>query len=275
MSFKVQAGRLPRLKIVICQSADHGRVIHAEGHCRHAKRAVEFVGQFRGGGAEGGIGGHPSAENERLRPGDRGGAAQLDSQDVHDGCLKARGHVSDLLLGEVLDAVRTAGVWLPGPRHAVDVIQHRRLDAAEGEVQRLALQQRAGKVDGGWVPLLRGAVNHRPARVPQIQDAGHLVVGLTGSVVNRAAQQFQIHRRLAAIQGRVPAGADQRDGGVVDRRTVQGWSVRVRIDMVHANQRDPVHPGQRLGRHQPHQQRADQTRLVRHRDGGQVFGPQV
>src|SRR5205823_3041605 len=77
-------------------------------------------------------------------------------------------------------------------------------------------------------------------------------------------------RRCRVVERRVAAGDDQRQEGMLGRIVGEERGVDVPLEMIHADQRQIVHPGQRLGHRAADQQRADQPRALRHRDAVEI-----
>ena len=70
----------------------------------------------------------------------------------------------------------------------MDGVEHGGLHAAEAEIQPVIVQQRSGKLEGGRVAARRFALDRRPAREAESEDARHFVERLTSGVVQRGAE---------------------------------------------------------------------------------------
>ena len=150
--------------------------------------------------------------------------------------------------------------------------QDGRFQAAEGEVQRLRAELRAGQGDGFWVAVLRARqpVNGDAAGVGHPQQPGGLVERFPRRVVPRPPQDLIVavpaHQEYLAV----PARGDEADDGKGDIRLDQPVGVDVRLDVVDAEQGDAQGIGQRLRRRDADQQRPEQAGPVRDGHAAQV-----
>ena len=142
-----------------------------------------------------------------------------------------------------------------------DVVDHRRLEPGEREVEAL-VDQRPREGDGRRVALAREPVDGRAARVAEPEVAGDLVEGLAGGVVERRAEQPVAAPALHGHEHRVPARHEQHDHRQVDVGVLEEAGVQVGLEVVHRHERHVPHQGQRLGGADADEQRADQTRAV-------------
>ena len=191
----------------------------------------------------------------------RGPAAELLDQHGHACGLERRRHVGRALPGQ-------------GPGPAVgrgQVVADGGLEAAEAEVERVLAEQRAREPHGRRVAPRRELVERRPARVspgpagwrpyrrprrPRRRGCGRC---------GRCRSRTRPGRAPCARRwrpGRRPAGGRGRRGGV-SRVTLWRWG----RDVVDADQRLARGPGQGLGGRDADEQRPDQPRPVRDRDG--------
>ena len=102
------------------------------------------------------------------------------------------------------------------------------------------------------------------AGVGQAQRAGHLVKGLAGGVVHRAAQHLVPAPVLHHHDMAVPAAGHQAEERRFQFRVGQIIGGNVPPQMVHRHQRLAAGVGQPLGKVDPHQHRADQPRRKGH-----------
>ncbi len=103
-----------------------------------------------------------------------------------------------------------------------------------------------------------------PARIAQPQVPRHLVEGLAGGVVDGRAEQAVPAVALHQDEQRVAARHQQHHDGQLQVGFLEQGGVEVGLEVVHGHEGHVPHQGQRLGRAQPHQQRAHQARA----DGG-------
>ena len=183
-------------------------------------------------------------------------------------------HVADRLLEgrrDVVDVDRGAGALL-GLHPAGDG----GLEAAEGEVEPVPLHvasggQPAGEVDGDAVAARGGAVDVRTAREGQPEQAGDLVEGLTGRVVDGGAQRLDAGGHvLDPEQAGVATRDEHRQAGLGQRSVLELVDRDVGGEVVDAVQRLAEAQGQRLGAGDPDQQRAGQAGPAGDRDGVDV-----
>ena len=153
--------------------------------------------------------------------------------------------------------------------------EHRRLQAAEAEVQRVALHFGEGEPHSRLIPVGRQPVDHRAARISKAQKLGDLVEGLAGRIVTRLAEQTILESFPDLEQVRVAARHYQGRGWELHRRSspfgFQNDRMDMPLDVVHRDQRQATREAQGLGISESHQERAHQSRPHRGRDGAQVF----
>ena len=146
------------------------------------------------------------------------------------------------------------------------MVHHRCLQPAEADVVAL-VQHRPREGDGLRVALAGLAVDGRPARVTEAEEAGHLVERLAGCIVDGAADEPVLAVVAHLDDHRVPARHQQHHQRELQRRVFEERRVEVRLVMVHADERHVPRQRQRLGRRHTHQQRPDQPRAHGARHG--------
>ena len=148
--------------------------------------------------------------------------------------------------------------------------QHRGLQAAEAEVERVALHARRRERYRSGIALGRQLVDHRPARIAEAQEFSDLVERLAGGVVASFAEQ-PVHKTFPHFKKMGVAAAHyQRQRGKLDL-VLAGHRMNVPFDVIHRDERKFPRKGERLGVSDAHQQRANQSRTLRHRDRRQVL----
>ena len=177
-----------------------------------------------------------------------GGVDGFGRQYVGDGFLEAGAHVGD---GDL--TAFDASLFYPSSDGG--------LEAGEGEVEAVLLEvvsgcEAAGETNSRRVPLLREFVDHRPARVGEPQQAGDLVVGLAGGVVDGGPEFGDVRRDVTHVeQRRVAARDEQRQRRRRQRPMVEQVDGDVADEVVHAVERFAEIGGEGLGRREPHHER--------------------
>ena len=148
--------------------------------------------------------------------------------------------------------------------------QERRLQAREREIVAVLPAQHRREREARGIAVARDELERGASGVAQPEQARALVERLARRVVARAAEP---HRRRVVghvEHERVPArGQQARERRLQrERREPQRRDVAEQVVDRHERQAAPV--GQRLGRREPDEQRADQARALRHRDGVDV-----
>ena len=144
-----------------------------------------------------------------------------------------------------------------------DIADDGGLEPAEREVVA-RLQHRSRERDRLGVAVDGHTVDGRAARVAQAEEASHLVERLAGGVVDRRAEHAVAPVVLHGDEHRVPAGHEEHDQRRDQRRLVEERGVEVGLEVVDAHERHVPDERERLGRADPHQERAHQARA----DGG-------
>ena len=137
-------------------------------------------------------------------------------------------------------------------------VEQRRLEPGEREVEPGHARDRERERLG--VALAREPVDLGAAGVAEPEQPRALVERLAGGVVERRAEPLERAALAHGEQQRVPAAREQarerrleRVGAEVERRDVA-------LQVVDRDERQPARPGDRLGRREPDEQRADQPR---------------
>ena len=202
-------------------------------------------------------------------------------QRVDDRALERRAEVGDLRLGERPTLARAARSRSTAVFRPLKLKSARcsnafskpggRTPAGPGlGLRSLWVILHARQIVGAIVAALRHAVDHRPAGIAEAEQLGHLVVGLARRVVAGAADQVVLAVGRHQVEAGVPAGDDEHDRRQRQRPVVQDQRLDVAGEMVHGDERHVERHRHRLGRLQPDQQRADQARPLRHRDGTEI-----
>lgn len=108
-----------------------------------------------------------------------GGAQRLFDQDIDHRLLKGGADLTD-------------GHLRPRLTLLAAVVEHRRLEAAETEVEGLLIEPGPGEPDEIAIPPGGPAGNLRPSRVRQVEEFGDLVEGLSGRVVPGPAERGNV-----------------------------------------------------------------------------------
>ena len=187
------------------------------------------------------------------------GLNRLGGQGVVDGLGEGRAHIGGRdPLALVLEGLHVAG--------------HRRLQTGEGEVVAvpppvLGSGQAAGEADGVPVPLLGEPVDVRTAGVGQAEQPADLVEGLTGGVVEGAAELDDVGGDVLDVQeAGVPSGDDEADEALGQGAIHQLIHRQVPDDVVDAVDGPAQAGGQGLGGADAHGERADETGTGAHGD---------
>ena len=112
------------------------------------------------------------------------------------------------------------------------------------------------------VALDRDAVDGRAARVAEAEEAGHLVEGLAGGVVDRGAEHLVLAVALHVHEQRVAARHEQHHERQLEVGLLEQRRVEVGLEVVDGDERHVPGQRQRLGRGHADEQRADQAGAV-------------
>src|ERR1051326_9179712 len=94
--------------------------------------------------------------------------------------------------------------------------QHGRLEAAEAEVERIALHLREGKPHCLKMTKRSQLIDDRTARIPETEELGDLVEGFAGSVVARFSEQAVTESIQHFEQVGMASADHQRERGKLD-----------------------------------------------------------
>ena len=196
------------------------------------------------------VGGDAAAERHRLPVPPLQGPVELRGQLADGGGLEARGEVGAALV----DAL--------GPEIAAEV-DERRLQAAEAEVEARVAAHRDRQLEGLGVAVGGEPFERRAARVAEAEQAGDLVEGLAGGVVEGAPEDLVAGVVADRRQHRVAAAGDQAEEGRLERVGLEEVGGDVALQVVDGDQRQAPRRGDRLRRADPDQEGADQARARR------------
>ena len=76
-----------------------------------------------------------------------------------------------------------------GFTETLEIVVKRRFQSTEGKITLLCTFHGPGEIDGLWIPTPGGSLNGRATGIPQAQQPGPFVKGLTGGIVQRTPQQ--------------------------------------------------------------------------------------
>src|SRR5271156_1697342 len=82
----------------------------------------------------------------------------------------------------------------------LQVVQHRRLDAAETEIVGIAFHLRFPETNRARIAVQRELIHHRAAGIAESEQARDFVVGFAGCVVARATEAFVGKMRGAVVR---------------------------------------------------------------------------
>src|SRR5262249_58437424 len=104
-----------------------------------------------------------------------------------------------------------------------------------------------GDRDRAWITLLGRPLDDRTAREAEPKELRHFVEGLASGVVSGLPDQAVLARLLRVVERRVATGDNEREKRVLGRIVGEERGVDVTLEVVHADQRLPMHPGEGLG----------------------------
>ena len=139
-------------------------------------------------------------------------------------------------------------------------VDERRLQAAEAEVEAGVAGHRDRQLEGLGVAVRGQPFERRAARVAEAEQAGDLVEGLAGGVVERVPEDLVAGVVADRGQHRVAAAGDQAEEGRLERLGLEEVGGDVPLQVVDRDQRQAARRGDRLRGADPDQQRADQAR---------------
>ena len=148
--------------------------------------------------------------------------------------------------------------------------QHRRLEAAETEIQVTAVEHRARQAEPGRVAVLGQPGQRRATGVTQTQQLGAFVKGLAGRIINRLPQQGVLAHPFDAHQLGVPARDQEGDKGEGGRLGSEQGRQQMAFEVVHADGGNAQRQCQRVAGCRAHQQGAGQARAAREGDGVEI-----
>ncbi len=168
---------------------------------------------------------------------------RLGYQHLHRGSLKLGGQIGPIGIDEIR---RRRGR------------QHRRLQAAETEIEILAVQHRSRQLEAPRHALQRQPRQHRPTGIGQAEQLGGLVESLASRVIHRLTKQSVVANASHAHQLGMPAGHQQRHERETRRRGREQRRQQVTFQVMHRQRRHAQRHPERLGHTRPHQQRPGQ-----------------
>ena len=181
-----------------------------------------------------------------------GRAAQLRDELIDDRPLEGGGEVGPPALGLLRPEI-------------ADLVDQRRLQSAEAEVEA-AFAHRHREVERLWIASLGRPLDRRSAWIAEAEEPSALVEGLACRVVQGLTDHLEARWIANAREQGVAAARDQAEERRLDRVGLEEVRRDVTVEVVDRDQRLAVRRGQRLGRAQPDQQRADQPGALGDRD---------
>ncbi len=116
-------------------------------------------------------------------------------------------------------------------------------------------------------PPTTATVELGTARIAEAEQAGALVEGLAGGVVD-GRTEHGVPAALANVEEqRVPSACEQAEERRLERVGLEVEGRDVAVQVVDRNERQPARPGDRLRRGDADEERADQAGPLRDRDG--------
>src|SRR3954453_19210067 len=133
------------------------------------------------------------------------------------------------------------------------------LEAAEAEIERIALHLGRGKTHRMKMTKRSQFVDDRTARIPEAQELGDFVEGFAGGVVAGFSEQAVMKTIKHFEQvGMTPAN-HERERRQLDGLGLHDHSVNMALDMVHSNQRHTCCETQRFSVGQSNEERTQET----------------
>ena len=151
------------------------------------------------------------------------------------------------------------------------VVDHGGLEPGEGEVVALA-EHRPGEPDRGGIAIGGEAVDGGAARIAEAEEAGNLVEGLAGGVVDGLAEHLVAAVVLHDDEQRVAARHDERRRGEARGRDPGASGVEMRLEVVDPHEREARRRARGLGGGDADEQRAGEAGAVENGDGVEIAG---
>ena len=232
---------------------DHRGVVGATRRRRHVDAKAIFIACAHHRRAQRRVRRDAAADLHVLEPEPASGTPRLAHEHLDDRGLIARTQIGERLrFGHPVRA---------------HVMQQRGLEPAEREVVAvLARGHRARERDRVRISRARESIDHDAARITKAEQLGALVERLARGVVARRAELDDLAAIDHAHQRCMAARNDQRE---VRHRRLLGLEKdrrQMALEVMHADERHPGDPRDRLRRLQPDEQRADEPGRIRHRD---------
>ena len=120
---------------------------------------------------------------------------------------------------QIFDALRrrlTIVNWLQ--TRLADVLLNSRFQTAEAEVRTIVAHPRDSELNRVRIPFSRELFDNRSARITEPEQLGDFVKGFTRCIVSRATHDFVFAGFRHKEKICVPAGDNQRQRGMLDRR---------------------------------------------------------
>ena len=130
-------------------------------------------------------------------------------------------------------------------------VDERRLQTAEAEVEAGVARHRQRQLEPLRVPLFGELLQRRPAGEAEPEQAGDLVEGLAGGVVERLAEHLVAAVVADAGEQRVAAAGEEAEEGRLERLRGEEVGGDVPLQVVDRDQRQPARRGDRLRRASP------------------------
>ncbi len=165
-------------------------------------------------------------------------------------------HIHHRLLERGADVVNRYGfAFLPT---AVDMVDNRSFQAAETEVKAVFVQPGSGKCNSFRVALCSHCTDNRAAGIAEVQEFGHLVECLAGSIIAGTAAEQEVRGAVDRIDRGVAAGNHQGGIGKVRPVLFQHDCQQVSGHMIDTGAGNVIDQGNGLGKGETDQQGADE-----------------
>ena len=138
---------------------------------------------------------------------------------------------------------------------------------AFGALRSACVNRAAGNAIARSLPPRASAIDDRAARISKPEQLRHLVVRLPRRIVARPADQLVVPRLGDEVEARVAARHDEHGGRQRQLAVRERERLDVAGEMMDRHDRNAAGPGERLRERDADEQRSDEPRPLRHRDG--------